>query len=232
MNPDELVRGEDDLFAAWKDRLGPSNGIVTDGAASPADYLGSSPKVGFLLKEVNDADGGGWDLRQFVADGGRGATWNNIARWTLGVQALADDLEWSELQHIDHARRVAVLQSIVAFNVKKVPGAGTAIADDIHSAIDLGRDLIHRQARLYAPDVLVACGVGIAEVWPEVEIRSTRRGARYLVVPGTETVVLGFWHPQARYPDRLLYYYLIDAVREVLDPATGCRGADTPPSTN
>ena len=49
--------------------------------------MASSPSIVFILKEVNDPDGGGWDLRQFLRNNGdRPQTWNNVARWVHGIR--------------------------------------------------------------------------------------------------------------------------------------------------
>ena len=52
---------ENELFARWADRR---PGLVMDGVVDETAYLASSPKILFLLKEVNDQNGGGWDLRE------------------------------------------------------------------------------------------------------------------------------------------------------------------------
>lgn len=65
---------EEQLFSQWQ---GSREGFVRDGVVSEKDYLESNPKIALILKEVNDPDGGGWDLREFIAEGGRPQTWDN-----------------------------------------------------------------------------------------------------------------------------------------------------------
>ena len=45
---------------------------MRDGAVSERDYRASSPSIVVILKEVNDPRRNkGWDLRQFLREGGR-----------------------------------------------------------------------------------------------------------------------------------------------------------------
>ena len=52
----DIREKEEALFGDWRVGL-PS--FVTDGAVDPGAYLSSWPKILFLLKEVNDKNGGG-----------------------------------------------------------------------------------------------------------------------------------------------------------------------------
>ena len=68
---------ENELFTRWR---GEHHGFVSDGVVSEEDYDNSKIRLLFFLKEVNDPNGGNWDLREFIQDGARSQTWNNIAR--------------------------------------------------------------------------------------------------------------------------------------------------------
>ncbi|WGC86175.1 hypothetical protein [Aeromonas caviae] len=78
-----------------------------------------------MLKEVNDPDGGGWDLREFIADGARSQTWNNVARWVDGIRNIERDIPWKEFDDINEEDRQSSLKSICAMNLKKSPGTHT-----------------------------------------------------------------------------------------------------------
>ena len=58
-----ITNEENSLFGEWK---GNRKGFVSDGLISEQDYLNSNTKICILLKEVNDPDIGGWDLREFI----------------------------------------------------------------------------------------------------------------------------------------------------------------------
>ena len=78
----EIRDKEFELFSQW------ANGredFVPDGVVSEQDYIASQLKLCFILKEVNDKGGGGWDLREFIKEGSCGYTWNNITRWVICI---------------------------------------------------------------------------------------------------------------------------------------------------
>ena len=80
-----IVVEEESLFQSWRETR---PGFVEDGVVSEQDYRTSSPSIVVILKEVNDPDGGGWDLRQFLRNNvGRTQTWNNVVT-VGGVELL------------------------------------------------------------------------------------------------------------------------------------------------
>lgn len=151
----EITQREEALFAEWRENR---PGFVADGVAHEEGYLASSPKLLFILKEVNDPDGGDWDLRELMRDGGRPQTWNNIARWTEGIRNISADLPWSDLEKIDEARRKHSLCSIAAINLKKSPGGHTADSSIVATVAAEDKEFLNRQFALYAPDIVVCCG--------------------------------------------------------------------------
>lgn len=109
---------ENSLFGEWK---GNREGFVSDGVISEKDYLNSDIKICVVLKEVNDFGGGGWDLREFIADGARSQTWNNVVRWINGIRNIERDISWNEFEDIKKEDRQSSLKSICAMNLKKSP---------------------------------------------------------------------------------------------------------------
>ena len=67
---------------------------------SVADFL-------FLLKEVNGGED--WDLREFLREGGRKQTWDNVTRWVIGINHLERDIPWKELETITEEQRIEFL---------------------------------------------------------------------------------------------------------------------------
>jgi hypothetical protein len=86
----EIFKKESNLFSEWSKNR---EGFVVDGVVSEEYYLNSSMKLCFVLKEVNDEGGGGWDLRQFIRDGARWQTWDNISRWVKCISKLDQDVD-------------------------------------------------------------------------------------------------------------------------------------------
>jgi hypothetical protein len=213
---------EDELFAEWRAKR---RGFVADGVVDESAYLQSSRKLLFVLKEVNDPDGGGWDLREFVKTSDRTQTWNNIARWVEGIRRLDEDIPWSELVEIDGERRRETLKSIAAVNLKKSPGGHTTDSAELAKTSEEDRVFLTRQFALYAPDVIVCCGTSdlfhrLVPICEQPQWKSTRRGVRFHEYrPGQ--FVLEYSHPEARCAAPLLYYGLIDAIREILIQQSG-----------
>ena len=110
---------ENTLFKEWSNKR---DHFVTDGVVSEEDYKTSQIKLCFVLKEVNDPgpDGGGWDLREFIRDGARPQTWDNLTRWIIGIRGIDSDIKWSELENIEESDRKQTLLSICAMNLKKI----------------------------------------------------------------------------------------------------------------
>jgi hypothetical protein len=212
---------EDQLFAEWRMRR---SGLVADGVVDESSYLQSTPKLLFVLKEVNDTGGGGWDLREFLRnDGGRVPTWDAITRWVVGIRRLPEDIPWCELDKITEVQRCATLKSIAAINLKKSPGGHTA--DDAAIAKVSGEDaaFLKKQCALYRADIIVCCGTGdqfhrVVSICELPEWRRTRRGVWFYEYESSKYVV-SYAHPEARCASNFLYYGLIDAIREILVPA-------------
>ncbi|HHF2959431.1 TPA: hypothetical protein ACPJ0D_004665 [Vibrio diabolicus] len=168
---------ETKLFDSW---IGKREGFVVDGVVSEEHYINSPLKLCFVLKEVNDEGGGGWDLRQFVRDGARSHTWNNISRWVKCISKFDQDVSWSELADITEEDRKDTLKSICAMNLKKSPGGHTTIKASFNEVVTEDKEYIHKQYSLYSPDITVCCGTGWEFRWAldldKTEVYETSRG--------------------------------------------------------
>lgn len=193
------------------------DGFIQDGIVNAEQYLASEIRLLFLLKEVNG--GSDWDLRDFLRNGGRKQTWENIARWTLGIRDFRHDLPWERLHEISEEQRKDILQSICAVNVKKTAGSHTANEKMVSNAALRDSDFLKRQIELYAPDMVICCGTE-KNYWHDVmkitpAWKMTVRGIWYFHEPNGR-IVISYAHPEARVKDCLLYYGLVDAVREIM----------------
>ena len=210
-----ILQDENSLFDEWK---GNRKGFVSDGVVSENDYLNSDIKVCIILKEVNDPDGGGWDLRQFISNGARPQTWNNIVRWIKGIRNLRSEMPWSEFEHISKEHRQLFLKSICAMNLKKSPGTHTTDIASLSKVSYEDRNLIQRQFALYDPDLTICGGTGelFKDVagFNELEWNRTNRGV-WWYQRSPKKYVISFCHPEARVDNSLIVYGLIDAVREI-----------------
>ena len=208
-----LIEKQKALFDEWKAEC---PDIVTDGVINESAYLDAAIKILYLLKEVNGGES--WDLCEYVANGGRKQTWDNITRWTMGIMQHAREIPWSEIEEITVGQRKEVLKSICAVNVKKLSGGHTANVDLVHDAARTDRERIKQQLAIYEPDIIVCCGTSgqyfddIYQYSPEWKM--TSRGI-YYVMEGNR-IVISYAHPEARVKDCLLYYGIVDAVKEIL----------------
>ncbi len=100
-----LREREDDLFESWRKRR-PE--LVRDGIIDEASFQPHRPRILFVLKEPNDPGGGGWDLRDFVRDGGRSQTWDNIARWVAGIENLPGETLWRDVAQLTAGSKITV----------------------------------------------------------------------------------------------------------------------------
>ncbi|MGF1866928.1 hypothetical protein L4D15_16990 [Enterovibrio norvegicus] len=211
-----ICEQELELFNRWAANRA---GFVSDGVVSEPHYLKSPLRVCFVLKEVNDLGGGGWDLRQFIREGARKQTWNNISRWTKCISHIEHDFHWSELAKISNSDRIKILKSVCAMNLKKSPGGHTTEKASFNQVVGDDKNYIQEQYSLYAPDITICCGTGWDLHWAlELEneaVRQTNRGINWFLNHNNKAVIM-FSHPEARVQDSLLVYGLVDAVRDVI----------------
>jgi hypothetical protein len=85
------IRSEEDLIFSTLRFTHPS--AVADGVVHEPEFLSARYRIIYILKEVNG--GFGWDLRDFVYDGGRPQTWDNIARWTEGILSWENEIPYA-----------------------------------------------------------------------------------------------------------------------------------------
>lgn len=210
-----ITASEKNLFEEWK---GNRVGFVSDGLVSELDYLNSKTKICIVLKEVNDPDGGGWDLREFIADGARSQTWNNVARWVDGIRNIERDIPWKEFDDINEEHRQSSLKSICAMNLKKSPGTHTTNKASLNKVASEDRNFIERQFALYNPDITICGGTG--DLFKDVagfndfEWKRTSRGI-WWYERAPKKYVIAYCHPEARVDNPLIVYGLIDAIREI-----------------
>lgn len=210
---------EDALFEEWERAI--DRPFYLDGAVDEDAFADSKPKLLYVLKEPNEPGGEGWDMREFVRDGARGHTWNNITRWTECIRALPDDVLWEKLEgNLTEERRASTLRSIAFMNLNKHPGGASADPENLLQVTVRDQEFIRRQIAIYDADYVICCGTKgqLTSIAPYSEQtgrwRQTTRGIGCLPTPNSGWLV-DYWHPQARYPNVFLCYLLADAIREL-----------------
>lgn len=210
------IKEQEDAWFAELRKEHPS--AVADGVVDEKEYLQTTPKIVFILKEVNG--GAGWDLREFLQGGGRAQTWNNITRWTKGLIEPETANDWNEYRYISPEQREQYLRKIVTVNLKKIPGGSVSDGREIYKHGSANLDFIEKQLRLYEPDLAICCGTGGAlyEMWhgdDDAEWESTSNDIWYFrhdCVP-----FISYKHPAARMKADRLFYELMSAVKECIE---------------
>jgi hypothetical protein len=210
-----ITSSEESLFSKWK---GSRKGFVSDGVVSESDYLNSNIKICIVLKEVNDPDGGGWDLRKFLADGARPQTWNNVVRWVSSIRNIGKNISWQDIDKLDNEDRSIQLKTICAMNLKKSPGTHTTDKASLNFVANEDSEFIKKQYSLYDPDLTICGGTGdlfksVAGL-NEYKWNRTQRGIWWFE-RSPKKYVIAYCHPEARVDNPLIVYGLIDAVREI-----------------
>ena len=220
---ENIIYQENQLFAEW--RKSTAN-LSEDGIVDPETYLNAETKILFLLKEVNSKDG--FDLKEFVGNGGRTQTWDNIARWTCGIHNWKEDFNWDEIEPIKNIKiRKEWLKFIGVMNIKKTPGGHTSNSKSLWKDSSKGKEFLNRQFELYynnpklRPDFIIAGGTETSNFFhtivPFAQDKlwsTTTRGVKYYEYEQGRFFIQ-YAHPEARIADNLLYYGLIDAVKEL-----------------
>lgn len=213
-----IIGQQKEIFEELR-RLNPE--VIEDGISDEDKYISSAYRIMYVLKEVNG--GFGWSLCQHLKNGVRDQehdpTWDNIARWTEGIFNLPEEFKWSRLENNCRQRRKDMLSRICAVNVKKTSGGYISNSREIYMSAQDNSDILKRQYKLYAPDIVVCCGTYEAFTDAcfkdeEIKWQTTARGVWYFK-DGTTTVI-SFSHPAARVRDCYLYYALTDAIMEIL----------------
>ncbi len=109
----EIKEKENLLFEKYRKSNPEVTNVVIDGLICEDEYFSSKYKLVYILKEVNGGES--WDLREFLAEGGRGATWNNIARWTEGIFNLSEEKSWEYWKSNNEERRKKQRLMVVFF---------------------------------------------------------------------------------------------------------------------
>lgn len=214
-----ITEKENELFKKWPKN---NKGFVKDGVVDEICYNRSRSKILFVMKEANDPKGGEWDLRKYIRDKGElGRTLGNISKWVHGIRNLTSQLNWLKLENISNDQRKEILKSICVMNLKKSPG-GYITDNDLLSKSTLEHKVhLREQFELYEPDIIICCGSITADLFHHIIFDRnpswdmTSRGIRFFKFQPYK-IVISYSHPAARVQDCLLYYGLIDAVKEIL----------------
>ena len=215
---------ETELFNKWKADFGYDSQFVYDGVVNEDCYSRLAPKkIVFLLKEVNGGDT--WSLCDFLGkkngeryNKAKNKLWDNVARWSEGIFKLGVEIEWSDLEDMNEHRRGEILNKICVVNVKKTSGTNTADSKMLKRVMANESEYLKEQLSFYSADVII-CGNTQDNFMNDILSKKgctwsyTSRGIQYTHY--NQSLVIGYCHPAARIWDNLLYYGLIDALKDI-----------------
>ena len=210
----EIAKKEEEFLEDWGKDI---PGFTKDGIVNPEEYINAPLKILILLKEVN---GEVHDLRKFLREqGGRAQTWDNVARWVEGILNLDKDYAWKDLEQNNEIRRKKMLNKICAVNVKKTPGGHTADGKNIKKTAKENAEKLKEQINLYSPDLIICggtdyCYFGGISSEQHIKWEMTSRGIWY-VRENSGRIIVSYSHPEARVKNSILYYGLLDAIKEI-----------------
>jgi len=226
-----LAERENAIFSEWKSSLPQEqrDNFIPDGIVDEEKWSEAKLKILYLLKEVNG--GADWDEREYLAGYNTVQEFINthspsidaLITWTYGLTSGNVDEPWSQVLSAtaDKTIQSALLSKIGVVNFKKVSGFGVADSKslDTFATEPSNQEMLRRQLALYHPDIVICGGTAYylealyredfaAEKW-----RTTSRGVRY--AKRENTTYIDFCHPLIRAPRNMIYYSLLDAVKEI-----------------
>lgn len=135
---------------------------VTDGVMNIGEYLKTSPRIMWVLKEPwDDVDengipcGGGWDMSEAFGndDAWKNRTWQPIIYASYGIinRCLWKQMDWIR----DDTSMAEVLKRIAYINVSKMPGYTQSEDEKIRLAYSQWREILQEQIKMYEPQVII-----------------------------------------------------------------------------
>lgn len=189
--------------------------FVSDGVIEENCYIVSQPRILFIFKEASLSNGN-LDLREVLRSGFRSETWDNITRWVEGIRNISEDISWFKLVSMTVERRREVLRTIAVMNLQK-----SLLIEDPKKNSLINKEYWNQQFSLYEADIIVCCGTDVKHVVHRLvnilrnpKWQVTSRGISYHeYLPNKH--LIAYVHPEARVANNLLYYGIVDAVREI-----------------
>lgn len=220
---------ENFLFNEWKNFIKHQSDavFVTDGVVNPEQWDKVPVKVLYLLKEVNGGDSE-WDERDYLANYNKkqsyiethSPTIDILLKWQYGINyglektwnQVNDDIKNKNLQN-------ELLSQICLVNIKKTAGGGIVDWDnfDAYFSLEYNKKMLKEQLSLYKPNVVICGGTAwhLCQIqeWDYNSWRQTSRGIRYHI--DLNTIYIDFCHPNNRGPKNMIYFSLLDALKEL-----------------
>jgi hypothetical protein len=186
-----------DIWEKWSEhyeKLGiDPKRICKDGIVNPDVYRKSSPKLLFILKEVNKWEGG--DIRLLMKDGPKYTMAHNIARWSAAI--FYRNLKFTDINNNEKMKEA--LSRVAVINLKKISGEAQADMRKISAYAFMDKDLLREQIKEIAPDRIIACSIFDILVWLlELEINPEQIDRKPIFYSDKKIPVIPWCHPSFR----------------------------------
>lgn len=133
--------------------------ICRDGIVNEEEWGNSDIKVLFIMKEVNDWEGG--DLKNLLKNGPKYQMWHTVARWAAGIQRGFPD--FLEIDNWDSMKEST--KKIASINLKKTSGGSSANMSIINAYAKMDKELLREQIFLIKPNIIIAGGTFENLIW-------------------------------------------------------------------
>ncbi len=208
---------EDKLFQAWKS----SESIIKDGVIDEDRFLLMDIKILVILKDPRGSVNKEKDLRIFLRNEAPGHTWNNIVRWTYGLQNINQDVDllWKDISVINKLKRKEGLLNISSINLKKQPGKGKAKPQEIEEATLKFQDNLKEQIDFYTDIDFILCGSILVKNLISCNLIENltfkKHKQTYVeIAEYNKILIISYYHPNARGQSKKMFYDLIKSVQD------------------
>jgi hypothetical protein len=155
-----ITKRENELFKRWKPRI--DGGFFSDGVPFPDDYEKSAIRTVFVLREPNfkkSERGVSLDLREHLQKADESNWWvQRLSYLCAGITRC-----WNgtcDSAPSDSPSPVKDLRPFGFIQLKKSPGGGRSICEELRHVATRDKDLIREQLKIYEPQIIIACGLG------------------------------------------------------------------------
>jgi len=180
--------------------------LVKDGIVDIDSYLKSSPKIMWVLKDVNSSEeDDDWDMKIAIKDlftengikKGWDRTFNPIVYTTYGIQ---NNMLWDDIPNTNQKPEIIrCLNSISYINIKKNPGSSVSIYSELIAATDRFGEILVSQIELAEPEIII-CG-GTIDFIDRLLLDDTYikfEGVPLIAYSNGKQIVIDANHPSAR----------------------------------
>ena len=164
MTAEELIQAQRDIhnkIESFAEEAGltqnDSVSPIYDGVYDVELYLGTIPRIMWVLKEPVDEDGGGWEIMKHIVDhpdkSYRVPTWRKLIKTSYGI---INHQPWHEelFRHIDR-EMVKTVEKIAYINLSKMPGDKRSVDSKLKKNYSLWRNILFEQIEVYDPQIII-----------------------------------------------------------------------------